>query len=817
MTSKKISLSNFVSPKNKNNEEGKQFSKYVFQLKKNNSYSSLQNSKIQIVFKKDTEIQNKSITEEDEYNEEIYNNPIVTFKFMHNNDNDDNRTQSSSYSSIDKSKKSYIFKRSKYFKNNEKNDKYSIECNADINNYALKENNIPLNQNSKTLDGENYHFMNLIEIFEKNNKNIQNFTENNLKKKEYKITEKFSPKNKKKKLKINPDNLVVAHSKSPSFLNKDKNIGSKVNLTDNKTDKKIFKIKPKYNITSKEEEVNSQKSNNLKSITKNLFTKNFELNDNKIDKKIKNSRFHIGLNKKIISDKDSGVINLPVNNNNNNISNSKIINSSNNNRKSKSQISEESLDFNNSINKKLELEKKVNSPHAAQNIIIKKKIYLDEELIDKAKISFQKKSFVENSLLNLNNQNKIDTRKNYSSFLNLPIKRGQIKDKNDSDKKNEKYLYSNSNSRNKENNEIRIICNNSNNSNINSNNINNSNVSNSRRRFFINNSSSSQMKEETKKPIINNNIKNIRSIDQEKHRLSNNIDLKKISLDQPKMNESIKIKIDKPLLHSRQRSDPNIFNRSNNNNKPYLIKSITNLNQINNLKKQSLNPQNNIKINLDISQRKQNLINSKSCIFKPEQFKKEYNYNQIILNANLKLNHNKNSIKSFKYPLSQISSARNDEKTTNASKCDEISTDRSFVTRHIILNRNNGEKNTTNDSRNQNNNLSNVNIFKRDFKNITNSNNENKNNIEPNNRKIYVKEENHQNNFRRSHKIHEISSVSIDQSLNKKDDAFSSRVKNQFQPKITSTSMDNIRSFRRYKKNENIEKNNISRIKAYGN
>ena len=149
------------------------------------------------------------------------------------------------------------------------------------------------------------------------------------------------------------------------------------------------------------------------------------------------------------------------------------------------------------------------------------------------------------------------------------------------------------------------------------------------------------MKEEIKKPIINNNIKNIRSIDQEKHRLSNNIDLKKINLDQPKMNESIKIKIDKPLLHSRQKSDQNIFNRHNNSNKPYLIKSITNLNQINNLKKQSMNPQNNIKINLDISQRKQNLINSRSCIFKPEQFKKKYNYNQIILNANLKLNHNK--------------------------------------------------------------------------------------------------------------------------------------------------------------------------------
>ena len=692
-----------------------------------------------------------------------------------------------------------------------------------------------MNQNSKSSDGDNFHFMNLIEIFDKKNKNIKNIAENNLHKKDYKITDKFSRKNRKKKLKINDGNLIDAHSKSPSFIykpkNDKKNINNKVNLTDNKIDKKILKIKPKNNITSKDEEVNIQKSNHLKSITKNLFTKNFELNDNKIDKKIKSSRFHIGLSKKIMTDKDSGVISLPLNNNNNIntninkiVSNSKIINSSNN-RKSKSMISEESLDCSININKRSELGKKINSPHGAQNIIIKKKIYLDEELIDKEKMLSQKKSFVENSALNLANQIKIDSRKNYSSFLNLNVNNGQNKDKNDSDQKYGKYLYSNSNSRNKENNEIKINCNNSNN-NSNSNNSNNNvntninkNVNNSKRRFFLNNSPSSQKKEEMKKPIINNSINNINSIDEEKNRLSNYIGFKKISLDQPKMNDKIKIKIDKPLFHSRQISGHNIFNKSNNNDKPNLIRSITNLNQISNLKKHPINPQNNIKINLDnISQRKQNLINSKSCIFKPDQLKKEYNYNQIILNSNLKFNNNKNSIKSFKSPISQISSARNDEKTTNASKCDEISTDRSFITRHIVTNRNYGEKSTLNNSRNQNNNLSNINMFKRDLKNTINSNNENKSNIEPDNRKIFIKEESHQNNFRRSqHKVHEISSASIDQSINKKDDPFSSKVKNQFQSNIISTSMDNIRALRRFKINESKEKNNISRIKAYDN
>jgi hypothetical protein len=252
---------------------------------------------------------------------------------------------------------------------------------------------------------------------------------------------------------------------------------------------------------------------------------------------------------------------------------------------------------------------------------MKKKIYLDQELIDKEKILSQKKSFVENSVLNLNNQSKYDNRQNYNSFLNLNTNNDQIKDKKDSNKKYGKYLYSNSNSRNKENNEIKINCNNSNNSNIN-----NSNINNSRRRFFLNNSSSFQLKEEIKKPIINNSNKNIRQIEHEKNQLSSNIDFKRISLDQPQMNESIKIKIDKPLLHSRQISDHNIFNRPNNNNKPNLIRSITNLNQINNLKKQYLNPQNNMKISLDKSQRKQNLINSRSCVFKPDLFKKDYNY-----------------------------------------------------------------------------------------------------------------------------------------------------------------------------------------------
>jgi hypothetical protein len=133
-----------------------------------------------------------------------------------NDDNDDNKTKSSNNSSKDKSKNVYLFKRNKFLKNNEKQDKHSIECNTDINNYDLKDNNTFPNR-------ENYFFMNLIDIFDKNNKNKKNVTENNLEKKEYKITDKFSRKNRKIKLKINNSNFNVAHSKSPSLLYMAKN------------------------------------------------------------------------------------------------------------------------------------------------------------------------------------------------------------------------------------------------------------------------------------------------------------------------------------------------------------------------------------------------------------------------------------------------------------------------------------------------------------------------------------------------------------------------------------------------------------------
>ena len=128
-----------------------------------------------------------------------------------------------------------------------------------------------------------------------------------------------------------------------------------------------------------------------------------------------------------------------------------------------------------------------------------------------------------------------------------------------------------------------------------------------------------------------------------------------MNLDQPQSNKNIKIKIEKPLFHSRQISEQNILHKSNSN-RPSITKSVHNLNQIKNLKKQFANPQNSIKINIDNGgKRKQILINSRSCILKPDQLKKEYNYNEIIMN------HNKNSINALKNTISQITLTKNDE------------------------------------------------------------------------------------------------------------------------------------------------------------
>ena len=250
-------------------------------------------------------------------------------------------------------------------------------------NYTFQDSNIlGSNANSKPIDKDNLFFMNIISAFDKNSKmkeNRKNILMERNENKESKISNKFSRGNQKKKLKHNiKDNSIEILNKSPSLQfngnNRRKNYISIINITENKDAHQISYAESNKMPSPQDEEINAEQNNNLQSITKNLFNKNFEINDNKIDKKIKSSRFHIGLSKKYIPDKSNGGLNLQINNNNHMmnklIPNSKMMNRYNN-RKSKSMISEESLEEIYNINRKFA--KRGNSPHHEQNIIIDRK------------------------------------------------------------------------------------------------------------------------------------------------------------------------------------------------------------------------------------------------------------------------------------------------------------------------------------------------------------------------------------------------------------------------------------------------------------
>ena len=785
MNSKNISLSNFASPKNKNNERNR-ISKYMLQLKKNYSYNKFQDIyKIQKILKKENEIQNSSIIEEDDYNEEIYNNPITSLQFTFNDESNYDHKSKSSFSSFeDKSKNIYFFNNNKYLTNNDKNNKYSMESFTE-SNYTLQDSSLLGNStNIKSIDKDNLFFMNIINAFEKNSKmkkNNKNTLLERNKIKENKISNKFSKVKQKKKYKRNiRDNSVKILTKSPSLQfngnNKGKNYINKIKNTENKKDNKIPYTESKKILTLKDEEIKMEQNNNLESIKKNLFKKNFELNDNKIDKKIKSSRFHIGLRKKIISDTSNGGINLHINNNNNNPMMNKLIPNLKmmkgiNNRKSKSMISEESVEEIYSKNRKFA--KRANSPHHEQKIIIKKKIILDEDLINKEKVLSSKKHNANNksigySFLNLNNIEKNFVNKNYNSLIVSTLNYNQ-EQKDIDNNKYSKYLYSNSRNKEKMENKINISE-----QNIRINGSHNKNNINNKRKCILNNSLIFPVKEKNKNQNFNTSINYIKTINDEiNNKLPNYNNFPKVSLE----------------------------------NRPNLTKSVHNLNQIKNLKKQFANPQNSRKVKIDNgAQRNQILINSKSCIFKPEQVKKEYNYNQIIMNQN------KNSINDLKNTISQITSTRNDEKT-NVSKNGEINKERSFIAKQMVTRRADCDKIS---HRNQNKYLPiRINQYK-DSQNSINYSIENNNIINPDNKKKYLKEQNHQNKFERSHhKIHEIRSTSIDQSLHSTGiniDPFSSKIKSKLPMKITSTSMDNIRVFRYNRNNGNTPKYNISMI-----
>lgn len=731
------------------------------------------------IFKKDSEIQNNSITDEDEYNKEIYNDSILSYKLFFNDENVIVHSKSSFYSLEGKNKNIYIFSNTK---NNIQNQKLNLDKNKIFQEY----------QSSNTIDKEQIEFMKIVNNFNEVHrktivKNIENFgknyekknSNNNMKNNEI---SKFSIKKRK-------NNNLRNHMKSPS---------QPCNRKNNEEDSTYKETK---NII-----MNKDKKLDMSSISKNLFNKNqqYLTNINNKNKEIskKNTFIIMDTNKRIILEDNIGpnTSKFSKYNNSNNKNNKRKMNDCLD-RKSKSMIDED-INFNEKVEKKVDIRK--NSPLIPQRIIKRKNLILDEEEADKSKISSIKRIEIDIGMKKRGNLI-INSKQAYDNYKNINYNQKSIdKDKN----KKRKFIYSNINSRNKDNNTSEYQKNND----SNYSNTNSIFIYSNTRKHNLNNYNVSSIKPYNKKPIINISI-NKNERDNKNRSLINNH--RKISLNQQKEPENIKIAIKTPLFHTRQGSGQNMLKEQKNIN-INSAQSCTNINHIKNFKKQPNNTENNepkskrrnnIKRNLNIKQGKIDLFQN--------------DYNLYLKN---RINHNQKNSNSKNNPLSNISSARNEDKSTY-SKNDEISTERSIVTKFSLVNNKNneGEKIIINTSKSQNNyNLNNLEINSKYIKNslkrivnyaikntTKNFEKENNNNTKDENKKIYIYEQNHQNNFgRKNHNYHVIRSTSQDNNIklkNKNSGPLQLKIENKISRIVTSTSMDNLKGTRRNKDNGNIK------------
>ena len=831
MFRKRFSLNNPNKSRNYENYEEKRNSNSIFQSKKLNKFSTDEDvSDNKNNFKNDYEIQNNSIIDEDEYNGEIYNKPISSFKNMFNDENDDYKYKSkfSLKSFKEKSKIIFLFKSPKkaiISKNHERN---SLESNSG-SNYSFQDSSYFLNQESKSHDIDSLIFIDIINNFEKiclklaNIKNKSSTLElnnkaNNIKRRYNifggKIISRFSVKNRKKMFSNNYYDIDI----------KDISTSQSLNGFNNKR-KNIFnynkKIKKEILITEPKEDKNLFKNNNLKSIVKNIFNKNFpEVEDNK-DKDETKERYsflNLGLNKKIFSNSNNKVINSQVNNNHailNDMNYNSRIKYKNNSRKSKSMNDENShLDENNDNNKKEE--KYSIFPNTTKNNISSKKVnyeddivenekkilvkrienynnrktclYSNKKIFNKEKINFNKNydNLYSNNNYN-NNKEKNDSDRNYSFLYSKKnINKKEINYNNFNNKKyNKDYIFSNSyNNKDKDDSQINDKNNNNNNNSIyrktynkNNENYENNNHKNRRHNADI----ISPITVQSQKPIIKDKMINYKENNKKNrikvfNRINNNNS--QISTNQQKPNEKNKIKIEKS---STQVNGPNFFPKFKNIN---YDNYIDNSKQIRNLKNQSNYHQNNDKISSNNETKKKlNLINCRSCFFKKEKielFKNDYNLNQSIANLNYKFYQKHKNINGMKKPISLISSSKTDDKTTYLSKNEEISTERTNHTKLSITIKNDGEKYIINNNKSYiKYNFTNTGINNKEEKsriktiltNTTNNSNYNENyNKNSNKKTIYLgnnkflnEEETFKNKFQRlHHKIHEIKSISHD-------------------------------------------------------
>ena len=359
MHSKRSHAMNLFNQKNKEDLEDQKIYKDIHKINSILIY-------VPKIFKKDAEIQNNSITDEDEYNKEIYNDTILSYNLSFNDENVIVHSKSSFYSFEGKNKNIHIL-------SNKKNNIQNQNSNND-NNKIFKEY-----QSSNTIDKDNIEFMRIVNTFNEVHKkiiakNIEYFDKNDEKKNcnnniNKNDISKFSIKNRK-------NNELRNHMKSPSQPCNRKN----------KEGESIYK-------EAKNIIMNKDKKLDMNSITKNLFNKNqqyltnISTKNNEISKK--NTFIKMEKNKKIILEDniEPYTSKFKMYNNSNNKNNKRKMNDCLD-RKSKSMIDEDII-FNEKIEKKVEIRK--NSPLISQRIIKKKNLILEEEQVDKNKMSSVKR------------------------------------------------------------------------------------------------------------------------------------------------------------------------------------------------------------------------------------------------------------------------------------------------------------------------------------------------------------------------------------------------------------------------------------------
>ena len=409
MHSRKISLNNFIIPRNKNISNEQILFKDKLQLQPKLTKIHINNNNIdnRKQFMKKKEIQENSINEEDDYFFEVYNNSIEKdddFLIGYNNDNKFKTiTANNNFNGINKK----FLKFNNIKKMNINNYKKYCTNSLEYNNY-LNLNTIEGNEKKYTDENTN-NLINNINMFkmvhkerkknkllnsilskDKNQTNLFELNNNN----KYIITNKYSKKNKINK--IQSDNgknsnhiKVCSQPFNGPYLRKNK-INNNKNINKNNGDKNF-----EYILDLNDDENFSKNMTKIEGVTTSLFNRYSEIDTNIYDQEIDSTNEHV---KEIQINKNQNIKNITncicdskkdesVDNNNNYIFNLKLYNIYNNNKKqnknykikskSNSMINQYYSFDENNMNKNMKKEK-VEKPRPN---IFKKKVILEEEYI----------------------------------------------------------------------------------------------------------------------------------------------------------------------------------------------------------------------------------------------------------------------------------------------------------------------------------------------------------------------------------------------------------------------------------------------------